>query len=183
MAKEKRNKKRIRLPMSAYLIYLLVATLMFTGASFSSYVTNSEDGDSARVAAFRIHMDGDENGNLEINCNNPKGTFEAAYDFSVQNYTADDDVCEVALSYVLKVTLPLEVEGLELKLQDEDDSTITGTQNGNVYTWQAEDMKFEAGVMDTHAYTLTFNAYDVDEQGKQMDLSEIKVAAVVEQVD
>lgn len=44
--------KRNRLPIHVYLVYLLVATLVFTGVTFSKYVTSSTGGDSARVAVF-----------------------------------------------------------------------------------------------------------------------------------
>lgn len=46
------KKKRIRLPVHVYLLYLLVATLIVTGVTFSKYLTSTNAGDSARVAAF-----------------------------------------------------------------------------------------------------------------------------------
>lgn len=46
------NKKHTRLPIRAYLSYLLAATVVFTGVTFSKYVATSSAGDSARVAKF-----------------------------------------------------------------------------------------------------------------------------------
>lgn len=46
------KKKHIRLPIHVYLSYLLVATLIFTGVTFSKYITATNAGDSARIAAF-----------------------------------------------------------------------------------------------------------------------------------
>lgn len=50
MASVKKRKKR--LPIHIYLIYMIVATLVFTGVTFSSYVSTSEGGDSVTVALF-----------------------------------------------------------------------------------------------------------------------------------
>lgn len=49
---EKKNK--MRLPLSAYLTYLLVATFLFTGVSFSKFATTSSGEDSARVAIMAM---------------------------------------------------------------------------------------------------------------------------------
>lgn len=50
---EQRKVKRVRLPLRAYLLYLLVVTFALTGVTFSRYVTSSGGGDAARVAAIR----------------------------------------------------------------------------------------------------------------------------------
>ena len=50
---EQRKKKRVRLPLRAYLLYLLVVTFALTGVTFSRYVTSSYGGDAARVAVIR----------------------------------------------------------------------------------------------------------------------------------
>ena len=44
----------MHLPLGIYLIYLLVATLLFTGVSFSKFATTSSGEDSARVAVMAI---------------------------------------------------------------------------------------------------------------------------------
>lgn len=50
---EQKKKKRVRLPLRAYLLYLLVVTFALTGVTFSRYVTSSDGGDAARVAVIR----------------------------------------------------------------------------------------------------------------------------------
>ena len=50
---EQKKKNRVRLPLRAYLLYLLVVTFALTGVTFSRYVTSSGGGDAARVAAIR----------------------------------------------------------------------------------------------------------------------------------
>ena len=50
---EQKKKNRVRLPLRAYLLYLLVVTFALTGVTFSRYVTSSDGGDGARVAVIR----------------------------------------------------------------------------------------------------------------------------------
>ena len=50
---EQKKKNRVRLPLRAYLLYLLVVTFALTGVTFSRYVVSSNGGDAARVAAIR----------------------------------------------------------------------------------------------------------------------------------
>ncbi len=45
--------KRVKLPLRAYLLYLLVASFLMTGVTFSKYITASSGGDSARTASIR----------------------------------------------------------------------------------------------------------------------------------
>lgn len=44
--------RRKKLPVATYLVYLLIATFLFTGVSFSKYATTASGSDEARVAAF-----------------------------------------------------------------------------------------------------------------------------------
>ena len=44
--------RRRKLPVATYLVYLLIATFLFTGVSFSKYATTASGSDEARVAAF-----------------------------------------------------------------------------------------------------------------------------------
>lgn len=44
--------KRVKLPLRAYLLYLLVASFLMTGVTFSKYITASSGGDDARVATI-----------------------------------------------------------------------------------------------------------------------------------
>lgn len=46
--------KKFRLPLSAYLGYLLVACLLVMGVTFSGYVSSAGGSDSARVAKFKV---------------------------------------------------------------------------------------------------------------------------------
>lgn len=44
--------RRKKLPVATYLVYLLIATFLFTGVSFSKYATTASGSDEARVAVF-----------------------------------------------------------------------------------------------------------------------------------
>lgn len=50
---EQKKKNRVRLPLRAYLLYLLVVTFALTGVTFSRYVVSSDGRDAARVAVIR----------------------------------------------------------------------------------------------------------------------------------
>lgn len=46
-------KKRFKkIPLRIYLLYLVIASLIFTGVTFSSYVSTTSGGDEVRVALF-----------------------------------------------------------------------------------------------------------------------------------
>lgn len=53
------EKKKFRLPLSAYLSYLLVACLLAMGVTFSGYVSSAGGSDSARVASFKVTTTGE----------------------------------------------------------------------------------------------------------------------------
>lgn len=62
MENESENKKNKRihfLPLRVYVMYLFVCTLLFTGVSFSKYVSAGDDEDDARVAAGNVEVDYD----------------------------------------------------------------------------------------------------------------------------
>lgn len=50
MFREKR--RRVKLPLRAYLLYLALMSFLLTGVTFSKYVTRSSGGDSARVVKY-----------------------------------------------------------------------------------------------------------------------------------
>lgn len=48
------KKKRFRLPISAYITYLLLASFLLTGVTFSKYIAKTSSIDEVRVAKFGI---------------------------------------------------------------------------------------------------------------------------------
>ena len=49
---KQKNKKKLQLPLRVYLGYILLATLLFTGVSFSKFASTSSGQDGARVAVM-----------------------------------------------------------------------------------------------------------------------------------
>ena len=72
----------LRLPLHVYLSYLLVATFLFTGISFSKYATTVSVQDDARVAAFSVSVDGEAAAALVLDVSNEVQTSNS-YSFSV----------------------------------------------------------------------------------------------------
>lgn len=52
--KHAKEKQKFHLPLSAWLSYLVVATLLFGSVSLAKYTTSTTDGDGARVAKFQV---------------------------------------------------------------------------------------------------------------------------------
>lgn len=53
-----KKKEKVRLPIFSYVGYLLVASFLLTGVTFSGYVTGTNGSDDARVARFEIYESG-----------------------------------------------------------------------------------------------------------------------------
>lgn len=68
------TRKKGRLPLKAYLLYLLLVSFLLTGVTFSRYVTKSFTGDAARVARL---------GQLSITENGVERTDNEAVDWTV----------------------------------------------------------------------------------------------------
>lgn len=119
------EKKRTRLPLSAYLSYLLVATVLFTGVTFSGYITAVNGGDSARVAKFEITETMFKNVNgvkTEETMSAPISAALAPGE-SVTREIIVGNVSEVAIEYgvdLVRVTNNLPALNLNLKLDTVD---------------------------------------------------------------
>lgn len=107
MTSVKRRKKR-KLPIHVYLIYMIVASLLFTAVTFSSYVSTSEGGDSVSIALFA----NDTEILIPVDKCEPGESF--TMNVKVTNYE-DDRVCEVSQAYTITAEavtgrIPLELE-------------------------------------------------------------------------
>ena len=140
-------KAPFRLPLRAYLAYLLVCTLSLTGVSFSRFVASAGGGDSARVAAGALVVTWDDPTSLEMD--RPAGgeaTAREEFRFSVSNGGS-----EVAMSYDVVVTLdqPLP-DGVTMELDGRacatGGTTCTFPHTGTL----------EGGKWDTQSHTLAF---------------------------
>ena len=91
MRKSDKNTK-FRLPISAYISYLMLASVLLTGVSFSKYVAKTTSINEARVAIFNIDTQSTSATSFELEAG---GT--ANYSFKVKNLS------EVAVDYKLIV--------------------------------------------------------------------------------
>lgn len=107
-----KRRKKGKLPIHLYLIYMIIATLLFTGVTFSSYVSTSEGGDEVQVALFA----NDTEVILPVTECYPGCEF--TIQVTVTNYEGDK-VCEVSQAYSITAetvtgSIPLELDWLEV---------------------------------------------------------------------
>ena len=71
------KKRRIKLPLRAYLLYFTLLSFLLTGVTFSKYVTRSTGGDSARVVRFgNLQIKEDASSNVFVpGVSTPKDTY------------------------------------------------------------------------------------------------------------
>lgn len=139
-----------RIPLRAYLLYLLAASVVCTGVTFSSYLSSSSGGGDARVALFA----NDVSLNIPISedCY-PGCSFEVP--ITVSNYEKvglTEKVCEVSQAYTLEAqllvgNLPLTVEWKSGNNSGEFSANDAATDNTYyvVVTWpvNAESTSYE----------------------------------------
>ncbi len=191
------NKKRARLPLSAYLLYLLVATFIFTGVSFSKYATSTTSGDKTRIAIMEAGITTDT-----FTYNGYPGqrtSVSEAIPVTIVNYSTREEngvdslvrVCEVTLKYTVSIdnvlcNIPLDFyvysdpECKDLIAQSTDDVNggaeleITGIFNAS-----------EPSEMECYIVMEWRDSEDDDEYGPEYsyELDVIRVSIKAEQVD
>lgn len=176
------KKQKVRLPLGAYLSYLLIATLLLTGVSFSKYATTGSADDGARVALVMLDGGSDDT-NTDLSLGN--GVASAAYSFYITNSNASGQVSEVPLSYTIFVTMPGGQNlptGVTVTLTYDGGTAYNPVSSENgVYTFNGG-ADFAAGVSAQHDYTLTFT---VDETQISVDstFTGISISVKAEQID
>ena len=86
-----------RLPLFTYLAYILAATVVFVGVTFSSYIATSSGGDETRVAKFEITENITTIDTYYISENLYPGSYEDTK-IVVENES------EVAVDYIISIT-------------------------------------------------------------------------------
>ena len=138
---------RIRLPLHVYLSYLLVATFLFTGVSFSKYASSASAQSSAQIAAFSISVEGETSDALVLDVSDETQKSDS-YSFRVTSNS------EVMVTDVVTVTLPEVLpEGIHMTMTVNSEE-IASDSNGGTYTFVKN---FEVGE-ESHLWTLTFFA-------------------------
>lgn len=193
---EKMNKKRRfkPLPLKVYLLYFIVATLIFTGVTLSRYSAEITSSDTARVAVAVAQMTAQDikvDGKTDVlDANAANDVFQ--YAITVGNTKPDADLtAEVTLDYTmhiiiegphpaLKVSMPAFDDYKGAKCSGQYEVTIEASDNDTELLFVPNDT-LPAGVAKSNAHVLTLKAVD----GKKADCTtfNIKAWAEIDQVD
>lgn len=181
-AKDLKKEKKAPLPLSAWLGYLLISSLILSSVSLARYTTLSSQGYFARVAVFADVSAGpepnyfNEDGNLELN---PNGiSYEdltSSYHFYLyfDNYPDIEVLCKCDLIVELPEPLP---DGVKMYMDGISyaSSEPKISDDKRVYTY--ENVMNEAPV-GHRSFTLRFTTSN---GAKLTDLEGIEIYAIVE---
>ena len=119
---QKGKKQKFHLPLSAWLSYLVIATLLLGSVSLAKYTTSTTDSDGARVAKFEVAAtpDGESSQTNKITLNLVEREETESYSFLVSNNS------EVVVRY--KIIVSNVPEHIYVSLNDgEFQGSTTGT--------------------------------------------------------
>lgn len=172
------KKKAARLPLSAYLSYLLVATLMFTGVSFSKFATTASGSDSARVAYVVVAASGEEKSQKNV----VDAAKDIPYEYCVKvSNIKDGKVSEVALAYTIYVDLPDGFPGeVNISISDTTTDPITTTGGAGVLKFVSS-KTLPAGDEQHNEHIITISGTDDVSEGA--DNLELCIRIKAEQID
>ena len=198
---ETRNAFLFRLA-ALLLLGVLLTMRLFAGlpARFSSSATGPDDVGIALYAVSTAKTAG--NTKMEFT----KGTAATkTYSFKVRNYTANDKICEVAMKYSIRITMPNTPNNsftISKMTKGGTDITSKLTKNGNIYTYTDNANKFTAGTKtDSPEYVVTvsftgnignFTYVDVNAEALSSSVSidttalytaSVKIDVISEQID
>jgi len=127
-SKDQQAKKR--LPLFTYLTYLLVATIVFTGVTFSGYISTSSGSDEACVAFVTAVASG-----TPLSVNNvidPASNTPFEYKVTVSN-AKDGKVSEVTLAYTIFIDLPPNFPPMDITVSDAVKDVVNSTETSLVF--------------------------------------------------
>jgi len=160
----KHAKKRVKLPMFVYVAYFLVATLVFTGVTFSGYITVTAAEDTARVARFEISESGLQEHYITASIIPGES---AVQELKIQNKS------EVAVEYTIKVEKLTDNLPVAFRIGETE-------SEGNVFTYT---QTLQPNETAENTYTLELIWPDTPEArdpaySRQVDLLKVTVSAV-----
>ena len=170
--KNRKEKSRVRLPLYVYLSYLLLASFVFTGVSFSKYASTASAQSSARVAAFSVSAEGESTALLELDASDEMKNTDS-YSFSVTSNS------EVAVKDIVTVALPQTLpDGVNMSMSV-NGNLLEPTCSGNTYVYTAD---FGFGP-ETHNWTLSFSINPELGLSEEGVLNNITIHVDAEQID
>lgn len=188
MKNEKKIKSLLRgmlkpLSLKVYLIYAVVATLIFTGVSFSRYSAFANASDSAKVAMVVADISGEVLGDGTLDANAQSDAY--TYRLSVTN-AVDDKVSEVTLKYKIYVKIEGAHPAMTLQISDakiassEMTAQEVSSSSQDVTVEFSSNLQFAPGVGDVKEHVLSFTKASTMSDCQPFTF---KVWAEVEQVD
>ena len=140
-------KPQFKLPIHAYLTYLLICAFLLTGVSFARYVSTGSGKDGARVAVGNISVSHDPDTTIVMSCPSDYSPETRRFEFCVSNQNS-----EVAIRYDVIVNLsePLP-DGVPMMMDDTPCSESAQT----VFTFKNAGV-FNAGIPESKTHTLSF---------------------------
>lgn len=151
-AEPRREKQRnsFHLPLSAWLSYLFIATLLFGSVSLARFTASTSGMDTARAAKFSVSAAvlGNASESMLLN---PSENSSAAYIFTVENQSEVVTEYRVIVSNVpvgVRVTLKLDGESVGMGINE----------NEGTFTWTSAQRTLEEN--SCKLCELSFTAYD-----------------------
>jgi len=170
------NRKKPRLPLSAYLTYLLIATFVFTGVSFSKFAASASGSDSVSVAGFNVRdiSAAAVDSTLTIDLNSDSNSQTAAFQVSCD--------ADVACTDTVTVTLPGALPS-GVTLAAKADGAVVAAAAGSTTTEYIFTKPFAlSNTGQMHEWEITFAA-DAEVVTEEISLAGINITAQVIQND
>lgn len=176
---------RIKQTIATLLVAGLASTCLFSTAFAGYSVTDSAEA-HARIALYTMDILPDENNwdNVELEVIE---TASASQGYVLYNKDSQDNISEVAMTYkfVVELSAPLP-QGTTLSLSDINGAVATPEpveQGGKtVYTFTQSDWEFQADVLGSNTFTLSFFADNTDRTAESSDGAiEVSVCVISEQ--
>lgn len=162
------EKKKFKLPPTAYLSYFLLALFLLSFVTFSRYVTSTDNSETGRSAIFQVDVDSQAD-TLVLDVN--EGILSDSFIFSVTSNS------EIGVYYDVSIDFQKDLpENLTIQLDGKD----VGKVENNVYTFLKVG-EFEPLDEDTHEHTLTFII--TEDLEENIELSDLQIKVLISQED
>lgn len=169
--------ERVGVSLPVCLMYLLLCTLVFTGFTFSRYISGAQGQQKGQVAAgvVVVSHDPDATSIVMKKPSNYDVPVSESFSFTVSNQGTGSP-SEVAIKYDIVVTLKESLpDGVSMKLDGKEVSP-----DGLTYTFSNAGA-FEANSSAKHSHILTFTGdYLIINEGSERDLT---LSVQAEQID
>lgn len=172
--------ERVGVSLPVCLMYLLLCTLVFTGFTFSRYISGAQGQQKGQVAAgvVVVSHDPDDTSIVMKKPSNYDVPVSESFSFTVSNQGTGSP-SEVAIKYDIVVTLKESLpDGVSMKLDEEVSPQVS--PDGLTYTFSNAGA-FEANSSAKHSHILTFTGdYLIINEGSERDLT---LSVQAEQID